>query len=71
MTDGQQIALAIAPTALPAITVLVGTVLNNRQIGSLRNEIHAEFDLTRRLFEERLRRVEDMIDARFNRLEEK
>ena len=56
MTDGQQIALAIAPTVLPTLTVLVGILLNNRQVDSLRGEMRREFELTRQLFTEKLRR---------------
>ena len=56
MTDGQQIALAIAPAVLPTLTVLVGIMLNNRQVDSLRGEMRREFELTRQLFTEKLRR---------------
>ena len=77
MTDGQQIALAIAPTVLPTLTVLVGILINNRQVDSLRSEmrqgfaaVNREFELTRELFTEKLLRVEGVMDARLKHLEE-
>jgi hypothetical protein len=39
MTDGQQVALAIAPTVLPTLTVLVAPLLNNRQFDSVNRRI--------------------------------
>ena len=77
MTDGQQIALAIAPTVLPTLTVLVGILINNRLVDSLRSEmrqgfaaVNREFELTRELFTEKLLRVEGVMDARLKHLEE-
>jgi uncharacterized protein YecA (UPF0149 family) len=69
MTVGQQIALSVAPTMLPTLTVLVGILIGNRQIDALENEMHRELDLTRQLFTEQLRRVEDVINARLKHLE--
>jgi hypothetical protein len=43
MTDTQQIALAIAPTVLPTLTVLVGILLSNRQVDALRSEMRDRF----------------------------
>ena len=56
MTDGQQIALAIVQTVIPTLTVLVGIMMNNRQVDSFRGEMRREFELTRELFTEKLRR---------------
>ena len=84
MIDGQQIAFAIAPSVLPTLTVLVGILVNNRQIdslrgefGGLRSEMHQgfaatnrEFELTRELFTEKLLRLECVMDARLKHLEE-
>ena len=39
MADGQQVALAIAPTVLPTLTVLVALLLNNRQFDSVNRRI--------------------------------
>ncbi len=78
MTDGQQIALAIAPTVLPTLTVLVGILVNNRQVDQLSKQIDllrldmiARFESQDRLFSERLRRVEEVLDARLKHLEER
>lgn len=71
MTDTQQIALSIAPTVLPTLTVLVGMLVSNRQIDTLGKRMDIEFDHSRRLFTEQLRRVEDVMDTRLKHLEEK
>jgi hypothetical protein len=71
MTDNQQIALAIAPTVLPTLTVLVGILVSNRQIDALRQEMNARFDASSSLFTEQLRRVEQVLDARLKHLEER
>jgi hypothetical protein len=83
--ETQQIALALAPTILPTLTVLVGILLANRQnhatnrrmdeqfrtVNQRFDEVRREFDLTRLLFNEQLRRVEDVLDARLKHVEER
>ena len=78
MTDGQQIALSIAPTVLPTLTVLIGILVNNKRIEDLKDVMKANFgrvdqrfDSIEKLFEEKLRRVEDVMDARLKHLEER
>ena len=61
MTDGQQIVLAITPTVLPTLTVLVGILVNNRQIDSL----HKRMDLLESHMDQRFRHV----DQRFEMME--
>ncbi len=63
---------------IPTATVLVGILLNNRQIDALRNEFNAKFDGLRNEMSARfdaqiqaLMRVEQVLDARLQHLEER
>ncbi|MBV8897891.1 MAG: hypothetical protein JO051_15370 [Acidobacteriaceae bacterium] len=63
---------------IPTIAVLVGILLNNRQIDALRQEMHHEFSSLRlemnARFEaarEGLLRVEGVVDARLKHLEDR
>jgi hypothetical protein len=67
MTAGQQVALAISPTVIPTLTVLVALVLNSRQFDAvnkrmddLRLDMLRELEHSRVLFTEQLRRIEDV-----------
>jgi len=77
MSDTQllTIALAAAPTML---AVLIGIVINNRQLTDLRGDIDSCFgDVDRRFDEMRdlcrveLRRLEGVLDARLKHIEER
>ncbi len=58
MTDGQQVALAIAPTVIPALTVLVALLLYNRQFDSVNRRIDELRLETRELRTDTLRELE-------------
>ncbi len=58
---------------IPTVTVLVGILVNGRQIESLRNEINARFEAVYARFEaanQALLRVEGVLDARLKHIEE-
>ena len=72
MSDHQVTLLAAAlSTGGPILAVLLGVLVNNRQIDSLRREMEARFDALEKIFTERLFRVEQVVDARLSHLEEK
>ena len=64
MNDTQilTIALAAVPTML---AVLVGILINNSRLTDLRIHVDGRFDEMRDLWRAELRRVEEVIDARF------
>ena len=64
--------------AIPTITVLLGILINSRQIDSLRNEMRSEITPLRNEMSARfeaqhqaLLRVEQVLDARLKHLEER
>jgi len=61
----------IIAMALPTLSVLVGILINHRQIDMLRAHVDTRFDLLERLFDTKLQRVEEVLDARLKHLEEK
>ncbi len=82
MDSGVQVALSVS---IPTLAVLVGILLNNRQLDQLRNEMNQRFVGVDQRFEnlfryldakfeaqhEALLRVEGVMDARLKHLEEK
>lgn len=60
-------------TAIPTFTVLLASLLTSHQIGrridSLERHMENRFNDMDKLFTERLRRVEEVIDARLTRIE--
>ncbi len=65
LTPESQVLLSVS---LPTIAVLVGILINNRQIESLRSEINARFQAVDRRFESmdgKLSSVIDIMNARF------
>jgi len=80
MADATQ----IFTVSIPTLAVLIGILVNNarlndmskrfddvnRQIDDLRAHMDSRFSATDALFTERLRRVEDVMDARLKHLEE-
>jgi hypothetical protein len=69
---------------VPSLTALVGVLLSNSRIGDLRGSLadvrasiadlrmhmDSRFDAHDRLFTEKLRRVEEVMDARLTRIED-
>jgi hypothetical protein len=71
MTSDVKDILAVAlPTIVPSLTVLVGVISNNKRIDDLRLDVTNRFSSLERLFDEKLRHMEDVIDARLKHLEE-
>jgi len=60
--------------SIPSLTALVGVLLSNTRIAdldrSLRSHMDARFESTNAIFTEKLRRVEEVMDARLTRIEE-
>jgi hypothetical protein len=56
---------------MPTLAVLIGILVNNSRLSDLRAHIDVRFTLMEKLFEEKLKRVEDVLDARLKHLEEK
>ena len=72
MTGETKDILAIAlPTLIPSVTILVGVISNNKRLDDLRFDMNARFVALERLFDEKLRHMEDVIDARLKHLEER
>ena len=68
--------LTYLPLVTPVATlivVVVGVLFSNHhvdtRIGDLRAHMDARFDTNDKLFQERLRRVEEVMDARLSRIE--
>jgi hypothetical protein len=55
---------------MPTLAVLVGIPVNNSRLSDLRSHMDARFESMDQLFIERLRRVEEVVDARLSRIEE-
>jgi hypothetical protein len=71
MTGETKDILAIAlPTLIPSVTILVGVISNNKRLDDLRFDMNARFVALERLFDEKLRHMEDVIDARLKHLEQ-
>jgi len=74
MADATQVILTVS---IPTLAVLIGILVNNsrlsdtnRRIDDLRSHMDTRFSSTDALFTERLRRVEEVLDARLKHLEE-
>ena len=68
-----QVALAMG---VPTLAVLVGILINNSRLGDLRmhmdtrfQAVDQRFEAIEKVFTERLRRVEEVRDARLTRIE--
>jgi hypothetical protein len=78
MTSDVKDLIAIAlPTVIPSATVLVGIISNNKRIDDLnrrmddlRLEMSQRFISLEHLFDEKLRHMEDVLDAQLKHLEE-
>ena len=70
MTDTQILTIALA--SVPSVVaVLVGILINNSRLSDLRSHMDARFDDMRDTWRAELRRVEEVIGARLNHLEER
>ena len=70
MTDTQILTIALA--SVPSVAaVLVGILINNSRLSDLRSHMDARFDDMRDTWRAELRRVEEVIGARLNHLEER
>jgi len=74
MADATQVIFTVS---IPTLAVLIGILVNNsrlndtnRRIDDLRSHMDTRFSATDALFTERLRRVEEVLDARLKHLEE-
>jgi hypothetical protein len=66
------ISLQVALSAgVPTLTVLVGILISNSRMNDLRAHIDSKFVDLKDLFVSKLRRVEDVMDARLTRIEQK
>ena len=67
-----QLYLAIGvPVVMNAVMLTLAVTLLNGRIGALQSELHASIEAQDKLFSERLRRVEEVIDARLRLIEDK
>ncbi|MCP5118302.1 MAG: hypothetical protein GY953_46410 [bacterium] len=73
MEGSIQIAVAMG---VPTLAVLIGILINNSRLSDLRahmdsrfTAVDGKFDTMEKLFTERLRRVEEVVDARLTRIE--
>lgn len=73
MDGAAQLALAMG---VPTLAVLIGILVNNSRLSDLRTHLDVrfravddKFDAIGKFFTERLRRVEEVIDARLTRIE--
>jgi hypothetical protein len=55
---------------VPCLTSLLGVLISNSRIGDLRSHMDSRFDAHDGLFTEKLRRVEEIMDARLIRIED-
>jgi hypothetical protein len=55
---------------VPCLTSLLGVSISNSRIGDLRAHMDSRFDAHDHLFTEKLRRVEEIMDARLIRIED-
>jgi hypothetical protein len=64
--------LPIITAYMPALLVVaIGMWVNNKRIDDLRAEMHRGFEALEKLTSERLRRVEEVLDARLKLIEER
>jgi hypothetical protein len=73
VTDQQLTIIATAVNAgIPTLAVLIGILVNNRQVESISREFEAKFDGLRRELDARFAAIDArfaVVDARFNSLE--
>lgn len=63
-------ALQLTPAmSVATLAVLIGILINNSRLSDLRAHVDDKFAMMEKLFMERLRRVEEVIDARLTRIE--
>ncbi len=55
---------------VPCFTSLLGVLISNSRIADLRAYIDARFNSQEQVFTEKLRRVEEVLDARLTRIED-
>jgi hypothetical protein len=67
MTDPTQ---ALLTVSIPTLAVLIGILLNKSRLTDLRGHMDSRFNSMDQLFSERLRRVEEVMDARLSRIEQ-
>jgi len=84
MTPNAQLIGFILAICIPSLTALIGVLISNGRIGDingrigdinaritdLRVHMDVRFDAMDKLFTEKLRRVEEIMDARLTRIEE-
>jgi len=64
--------LPIITAYMPALLVVaIGMWVNNKRIDDLRAEMHRGFEALKKLTSERLRRVEEVLDARLKLIEDR
>ena len=75
VNTAQMIGFVLA-VSTPGLTVLIGIVRNNGRLSDLRSEmngrferVNQRFDHSDALFAEKLRRMEEVFDARLTRIE--
>jgi hypothetical protein len=68
--DAKDIILVGIPTIIPTLTVLTGILINNSRLSDFRTEMNTRFDSMEKLFDEKSRHMEDVIDARLKHLEQ-
>ena len=70
MNDTQLLTIALA--SVPAtVAVLVGILVNNARLSDLRSHLDVRFEEMKDLWRSELHRVEEVLDARLKRLEER
>ena len=70
MTANAQLIGFMLAIGVPCLTSLLGVLISNSRIGDLRAHMDSRFDAHDRLFTEKLRRVEEIMDARLIRIED-
>ena len=61
---------ALLTVSIPTLAVLIGLLVNNSRLTGLRGHMDCRFNSMDQLFSERLRRVEEVMDARLSRIEQ-
>jgi len=70
LNDTQLLTIALA--SVPAtVAVLVGILVNNARLSDLRSHLDVRFEEMKDLWRSELHRVEEVLDARLKRLEER
>jgi hypothetical protein len=67
--NAQMIGFMLA-IGVPCFTSLLGVLISNSRISDLRAYIDSRFNAQETLFTEKLRRVEEVLDARLTRIED-